>query len=250
MKMFLLMIATLLVQEPQQELPKEIAKWEKAIVALEEKNKTEATTNNSILFFGSSSIRRWDTIAQDMSPWPTIQRGYGGAKLTDASHYADRVIGSYLGATNPKRCKAVVIFVANDIGGKESDVSPLDVANRFARLHSYIRSKDRTMPVFWIEVTPTHKRWEQWPKIAEATQQIQNVLDPDPYAYMIPTAGAYIGSDGKPRPELFVEDQLHLNSDGYKIWSAIIKTHLHQRLGATKPVQNVESESAESKSTK
>ena len=31
---------------------------------------------------------------------------------------------------------------------------------------------------------------------------------------------------GKPRPELFVEDALHLNRDGYVRWTVAIKSHL------------------------
>jgi lysophospholipase L1-like esterase len=29
--------------------------------------------------------------------------------------------------------------------------------------------------------------------------------------------------DGKPRPELFGPDNLHMNPDGYKLWTSIIK---------------------------
>jgi hypothetical protein len=28
--------------------------------------------------------------------------------------------------------------------------------------------------------------------------------------------------DGKPRPELFVEDRLHMNRQGYELWKSII----------------------------
>lgn len=237
MKTLLLFLAFVVApQEPQQSaLDPEIAKWEDAIVKLEQTQASE-TVENGIVYYGSSSIRRWDTIKDDMAPWPTIQRGYGGAKLPDIFHYAPRVLGPHLGANNPNRCRAIVLFVANDIGGKkDKDASPGEVGLRFARLHHWIRQQDRTVPIFWIEVTPTNKRWAVWPEIQQATQQIRNSIDQDPYAYLIPTAGAYLGLDGKPRSELFVKDQLHLNADGYKLWSALLKTQLHLRLGAVEP---------------
>ena len=35
-----------------------------------------------------------------------------------------------------------------------------------------------------------------------------------------------IGKDGKPRPELFVDDGLHLNAAGYKLWTSLVLPYL------------------------
>jgi hypothetical protein len=32
-----------------------------------------------------------------------------------------------------------------------------------------------------------------------------------------------LGADGKPRPELFVQDGLHLNEAGYTLWNALLR---------------------------
>ena len=32
-----------------------------------------------------------------------------------------------------------------------------------------------------------------------------------------------LGASGQPRPELFVEDQLHMNARGYAIWTRILR---------------------------
>ena len=57
-----------------------------------------------------------------MAPYPVIQRGYGGARLSDFAVYADRII-------SPHPCRAIVLFVANDITGSKSDKSPREVAS-------------------------------------------------------------------------------------------------------------------------
>jgi hypothetical protein len=31
-----------------------------------------------------------------------------------------------------------------------------------------------------------------------------------------------LGSDGQPQPDIFVEDRLHMNAAGYKLWTEII----------------------------
>ena len=219
----------------ESDLNASIAKWEKDIAKLEELELAEPKSEQSILFYGSSSIRRWKTIADDMAPWPAIRRGYGGAKLPDVIHFAPRIVGPHIGVNNPNRCRAVVLFVANDITEKNNNATPEDVANRFIRLHQWIRQQDPTVPVFWIEVTPTEKRWAQWPKITEATKQIAQVMATDENSHLIATAGAYLGLDGRPRAKLFAKDKLHLSESGYQLWAALIKAHLHSKLGAAKP---------------
>ena len=43
---------------------------------------------------------------------------------------------------------------------------------------------------------------------------------------IIGTESVYLDAKGKPRPQLFREDRLHLNRDGYVCWAAVIKSHL------------------------
>ena len=31
-----------------------------------------------------------------------------------------------------------------------------------------------------------------------------------------------LGPDGLPKPDIFVEDRLHMNAEGYKLWTGII----------------------------
>src|SRR5436305_95469 len=38
-----------------------------------------------------------------------------------------------------------------------------------------------------------------------------------------------LGSDGKPRPELFLKDQLHLNAEGYALWNKVVMPYLAER---------------------
>ena len=44
--------------------------------------------------------------------------------------------------------------------------------------------------------------------------------------YFVETATAFLTAEGLPRTELFVEDQLHLNQQGYALWSRLIKQEI------------------------
>ena len=68
-------------------------KWEEKIQVLESRNAEEGESPvDSLLFYGSSSFRRWDTIKTDMAPFPAINRGYGGAKYVDMVLFAERML--------------------------------------------------------------------------------------------------------------------------------------------------------------
>jgi glycerophosphoryl diester phosphodiesterase len=211
-----------------QDLP-EVKAWDKDIVNFEQLDKTEAYSEDAILFAGSSSIRLWSTLEQDMAPYPVIQRGFGGSKLSDVAVYADRII-------KPHPCKAIVLFVGNDITGSDKDKSPKEVAELFKTLIKQIRKSHPVTPVFWIEVTPCSSRWNVWPEIREATELIRKECQNQKNIYTIRTDFAFLGSDGKPNDELFVSDKLHLNPKGYEIWKEIIK----KELGKVVPLPKVE----------
>ncbi len=62
-----------------------VERWEAEIEKLEARDKAENHPDDSILFIGSSSIRRWEDIATDMAPYHPIQRGFGGSRWSDVA---------------------------------------------------------------------------------------------------------------------------------------------------------------------
>jgi lysophospholipase L1-like esterase len=193
--------------------------WEPEIQKFEALDYKNNYPDNSLLFTGSSSIRLWESLSKDMAPYPVIQRGYGGAKLSDYLVYADRII-------YPHKVSAIVIFIANDISGSESDKSPRQVAKLFKHLVKLIRKENPEIPVFWISITPSTSRWAVWPQIREANNLIRAYCERNDDTYFIATESFFLNDKGSPRDELFLPDLLHLNSDGYKVWSGIIKEEI------------------------
>lgn len=220
---FLIVFATCCSPVKQYKSDPEVLKWEKDIQAFEQLDATESDPADAILFTGSSSIRLWSTIEEDLAPYAVIQRGYGGAKLTDFAVYTERII-------YPHKFKALALFVANDITGGKSDKTPQEVLELFQYIVKQVRKKYKDEPVFFIQITPTNSRWKVWDKISEANNIVKNYCSKEKDLYFIETADRFMGGDGKPRAELFREDQLHLNSEGYKIWTAVIKEHLDKVL--------------------
>ena len=83
--------------------------YEEQINVFLEADKSIEYSEELILFTGSSSIRFWETLTQDMQPLPVLNRGFGGAHLAHVNHHFDQIVYPY----NPK---GIVIFCGtNDI---------------------------------------------------------------------------------------------------------------------------------------
>jgi hypothetical protein len=199
------------------------AKWEKDVAAFETLDEKEVADSQTLLFLGSSSVRLWDSIEQDLKPWKSLRRGYGGAKFSDLVVYTSRLVKAH-------QPRGVVIYVGNDIVGKAStDKTPTEVVRLFERVVADIRNHASGVPIFLIAITPAPSRFEAWPTIREANQQLEAACKAGSDLHFIATETYYLTSEGKPRPELFRDDRLHQNADGYKLWSSIIRAKLEER---------------------
>ena len=199
--------------------------FEEEVSLLESLDFKEKAGEKDVLFIGSSSIRLWDNIQVDMYPYSSIKRGYGGAHFYDLIHFSERLVKNH----SPK---AILIFVANDITGSNDltnivgDLSPNEVKKLFRYNYKLIRNIHKHIPIFLIETTPTPKRWKVWNKILQANKKLERFCKQVPNLYFISTRDKFIGTDGLPIQSFFLSDELHLNSDGYKLWSSVIKSKL------------------------
>jgi lysophospholipase L1-like esterase len=206
------------------------AKWEKDIAALDSRNASEPLPQSGTLFIGSSSIRLWKTLPQDLPQFEPIERGFGGATFSDLAVFAPRII-------KPHRYRALVIFVANDVTGGEKDKSPEEIEKLVRYIVGVSREHQPDSPVVIIEITPTPSRFAVWNKIRRVNAVLREIALTEPNTYFVATAEHYLTPDNQPRPELFQSDRLHLNADGYAQWTQLIGQRLGELIGATSTSQ-------------
>lgn len=197
----------------------EVLSWEEDIRLLDSLNAIEAADENTLLVTGSSSVRLWDSIHIDLDPYVVMQRGYGGAKLSDYNHYARRII-------KPQPFKAILVFVANDISGNGNDRTPREVLQLFKNLVGQVRANNPDTPLFWIETTPTPSRWHVIGQIREANDLIRTYCEKNGDLHFIPTHDVFVNPQGLPDSAFFRKDMLHLNREGYLRWAERIKQTL------------------------
>ncbi|MCX2977036.1 GDSL-type esterase/lipase family protein [Candidatus Marimicrobium litorale] len=199
--------------------------WEADIVALETATRGQCPPETCVVFVGSSSIRFWDTLAADMSPMRVVQHGFGGAKLNDIVYYAPRLVNDY-------RPRAVVVFAGtNDIDPRARK----DPAVLLERYQAFVRVVDEAMadlPIYYIGITPSPRRWSVWPVALEANRLIKEWSGTRNNLHFIDTSEVLLDEDGKPDDENYVIDGLHLSDKGYGRWTAVIRPRLLEEIGA------------------
>lgn len=194
-----------------------LAKWEKDITAFEQKDRTSPPPKGAVLFIGSSTIKLWKTLAQDFSDHRVINRGFGGSEICDSTHFAERIIFPY---------EPQMIFLragGNDIAAGKS---PEQVFTDFKDFVATIHAKFPNTEIVFIGLCPSVRRWKNAAKEKTLNTLVAGYVNSLPHTKYIETYDMSLGADGKPRPDLFIFDQLHFNAAGYKLLAERVRPYL------------------------
>jgi len=207
------------VQRPAQgERPFEVE-----IRRFEEEDRRSPPPPHAVLFTGSSSIRLWSTLARDFEGIPVIQRGFGGSQMADLVHYAPRIVLPYRPGT-------VLVYEGdNDIA---SGKTPRQVHKDWRALVGLIHRELPSTHILFISIKPSPARWRMVRRVREANALIRRHCSTDRRLGYVDVFTRMLGRDGRPRRELFLEDGLHLNAEGYALWTRIIRPLLRRERAA------------------
>jgi lysophospholipase L1-like esterase len=211
-----LLTAGVFVRQAYGEDKHNFERWEKEIAAFEEKDRTKPPPQNGILFAGSSSIRRWN-LPKYFSDKDLINRGFGGSEIADSVHFADRII--------LKAKPRLIVFYAGD-NDLANGKSPERVLADFKEFVKLVHAELPRARIAFISIKPSILRWSLIDRIRQANALIEAYCKQHDHLVYIDVVKPMLGEDGKPRPELFVADGLHMNDQGYQLWHSIIAPHL------------------------
>jgi lysophospholipase L1-like esterase len=193
------------------------ARFASEIEAFESYDRKNSWPADAILFVGSSSIRLWQT-AESFPKLPVINRGFGGSHTRDVNHFADRIVLKY-------RPRVIVFYCGdNDIF---SGIPPEQVFADFQEFVSMVRSTMPATRIIYLSIKPSPSRWKLWPQMQKANKFVSELAQREHHLTYVDIATPMLGDDGKPRGELFLDDGLHLNATGYRLWSNILASHLN-----------------------
>jgi lysophospholipase L1-like esterase len=192
------------------------ARFDAAIRSFAELDRKNTPPTGAVLFVGSSSIARWNT-AEAFPALTVVNRGFGGAYIADVNHYFDQTVRRY--------APRVIVFYAgdNDLGnGKHPD-------RVFADYQAFVDKVMAVTPeaeIFFVAVKPSLARWKLWESMQAFNERIRVFSSSRPRLHFVDVARPMLGADGRPRPELFVDDGLHMTPAGYQIWNDLVSRAL------------------------
>jgi lysophospholipase L1-like esterase len=197
-----------------------VGPFEQEVTSLE--NRRIQLSQRPIIFYGSSSIRRWKTLSQDFIGYPVVNCGFGGARLSDCLRYVSRLVLRLKPA-------AVVLYAGeNDLA---QGALPDQAFASFRDLYRALRASSEQMPIACISVKPSPARIRYLDNILRFNQMVKAFLQNQPATKYIDIYTAMLGPDQKPNPALFVQDQIHLSGLGYQMLrrdvSAFLLSELH-----------------------
>ena len=77
-----------------------------------------------------------------------------------------------------------------------------------------------------MSVKPSLARWEVWNKAQETNALYKEIVSQNELLTYIDVATPFLRADGKVMDDVFVDDGLHLNGKGTRIWASTIKAAL------------------------
>jgi lysophospholipase L1-like esterase len=211
-----LLVLTLLLTTLPLAAQDDPGRWEEAMQAFEKADKSNPPQKGGVVFYGSSSIRRWD-LEKSFPGKGYVNRGFGGSTMPDAIRYLDRVV-------LPLEPNTIVLYEGdNDIG--RGGTGPLV----FADFKAFVKKVHAKLPetkIVYMAIKPSLARWGLVNQMRTANLLIKELAYEDPRLIYIDTEAPMLGKNGEPRPELFVEDGLHMTDAGYAIWNKLAAPYL------------------------
>lgn len=192
--------------------------FKEEVAALVNKKMNVLGNRTPVVFYGSSSFRLWESLEKDFPELDCLNIAFGGSTIKDCTEYYDHLL---------KKSKPEKIFFYcgdNDIG---QGTSAEDTIKRFTILFKKVREDFPDIPFIFLSIKPSPSRQELLSEIRTVNENIKLYLSDK-----VNTGFVNIYDDmlveGNADASLFIEDQLHMNKKGYKIWTKAIRTYLGQ----------------------
>lgn len=188
--------------------------WYEEDVRKAEEEKHKRGYQPKMIFYGSSSIRLWDTLYDDFAKYQPLNLGFGGSTLQACIHFFDRLL-------KDEQPEQLIIYAGdNDLG---DGVHPSKIFDCFKELYQLITKNFPNAQTFYISVKPSVARWNINEEIKAYNQLVQDAISSDlQNISYIDVYNKMLDENGKPDTKLYVDDGLHLSNEGYILWKQIL----------------------------
>ncbi|MCW3100243.1 MAG: lipolytic enzyme family [Chthonomonadaceae bacterium] len=196
--------------------------YEEEVRGLEQAREKSPPFCDPVAFYGSSSIRLWNTLAQDFAGERVVNLGFGGSTLEACASFFERLVVPY----SPR---ALVLYAGdNDIGDGKS---PEAIEGYYQILSDKVRRYLGPIPFAFLSIKSSPARHHLIDSIVRTNALIRQEHLSRPGRIYVDVFSLMLNIDGTPRAELYSEDGLHLNAAGYAVWRRALCAHHDELFG-------------------
>jgi lysophospholipase L1-like esterase len=193
--------------------------FEKEIIAFELKDSANKPMTGQIMLYGSSTMRFWASCEKDFytKNLKVVNRGFGGSQTSDANLFFERVVV-------PHKPKYIFFYEGdNDINAGKSVET---VAADYQILLQKLKKQLPKTKFIICAIKPSPSRMQHFDKQKEMNQHFAQLAKKNRRVYYLDTFSIMLDKDGKPDARFFIKDMLHMNADGYALWTVEVQKFL------------------------
>ncbi len=208
-------------KKPLAEQPLRMAK---DIEAFEKQDKANPPPQHALLLSGASSLRLWKNVAEEMKPYPTINRGFGGSYTTEVLGYMDRI-------TLPYHPRVVVFHCGgNDINAGDAPEAPLQ---RIREYVARLRKENPDAAVVFMATTRAPSRKAKWTELDQFNRDLAAYAKQEKNTWFVDINPALNQPNGEGKEGHYLKDNLHPSELGYKEITKVLRPAVDEAWKAT-----------------
>ncbi len=177
-------------------------------------------SSETIVFTGSSSIRKWHNLEERFPQHQIINSGFGGSKTSDLLIHSEELILRF----NPK--KVFIYEGDNDISDK---IKLKIILENMMKIVHRIKKKRSSTEIILIAAKPSILHWNLKARYKRLNRKFKKIASKDKYIYFADIWRPMLKGK-KVKQDIFIEDGLHMNSKGYDIWHDVLKPFVNEKL--------------------
>jgi lysophospholipase L1-like esterase len=188
--------------------------FESAISTFERKDVKFPPPPGSVVVVGSSTIRFWTNVRNDLAPLEVIPRGFGSSTADDLDYYLDRIVLPYAP-------RAVVIYEGDH--DLQVGMDPLFILERMTSIVQRIGTAYPDARIYLVAVKPSPKYASLWTTALSLNQMTAELCGQIPHCTYVDAGSYFLLPNGKPNTAYYRSDRVHFNDAGYAVWTGILR---------------------------